>query len=173
MKPCMNFWMCVSACVCVCFMQCICVCEQHQDKETQCLSWSKGDVNTTSVDMKTQFKGYGANLQNDLGILDKWNLSLWFKPIKPLEHRREQVTEQYGGKVQKVKMRDGNRSQVISAPCVNGDMPRPYHHPVNCLQCLNDNPQQRRQQCTPMLFSCESVCESSVVCSPTKDNMAA
>lgn len=53
-------------------------------------------------------------------------------------------------------MRDGSGPEVSSTPCVNGDMPRPYHRPVNCLQCLNDNPKQRQQQCGLILFSVEA-----------------
>lgn len=54
-----------------------------------------------------------------------------------------QVMRQTSPEVKGEKMRDGSSSEVSSAPWVNGDMPRPYHSPVICSQCLNDGPTQR------------------------------
>lgn len=73
-----------------------------------------------------------------------------------------------GKRSSSMKMKDGSNPEVSSTPCVNGDMPRPCHHPVKSSQCANENQKQRRQQCPRMLFSPDSECESSLV--PSKVN---
>lgn len=76
-----------------------------------------------------------------------------------------------GKGLHKWKWRMGATWRSTPPPHVNGDMPRPYHHPVNSLQCVNDNPEQRWPQCATILFIYESEWESSVVCSHTNDTL--
>lgn len=67
----------------------------------------------------------------------------------------------------------GEAKRSTPPPWVNGAMAKPYHTPVNCLQCLNDSPKQRRPQCIPVLFYRESECEweASIICIHTKDHL--
>lgn len=74
-----------------------------------------------------------------------------------------QTSPEVKGKKKKWGMGAARRS--APPPRVNGDMPRPYHTPVICLQCLNDSLTQR-QQSPPIPFSGESECGSGV-CSHT------
>lgn len=162
-------------CVCAHVLLTVCIwgrvyTQLYQDKETKRLSESAAAINMPGPGKRWQeniseaplckiFK-LKTFLTNDT-VQSYPNLSIF---AAWTQQGREERTL-------KVKMKDRSSSEVNSTPCVNGDMPRPYHYPVNWLQCLNDNPKQRQQQCAPFLFNCESECESGVVCHHTKDNL--
>lgn len=88
--------------------------------------------------------------------------SIWNKPRSICSGHETNLS---WSKRKKKKWGMGAARRSAPPPRVNGDMPRPYHTPVICLQCLNDSPTQW-QQSPPIPFSGESECGSGV-CSHT------